>query len=353
MPSRALRCRHSLLIAALIAAPSSLWAHAGSTVVDEVLAIDDRRTEALRRGDPTPLQEIYADDYTLVTPAGLVRSKADQIAEIASGRLTYPQIEVVERTARAYGDVVVILSRDKYDIVLDGRQMGGDLRFTRIYRKLGTRWRLIATHGSPVVGPPLGAAGAPAPVQCAEDSPERRGGEGCTILASRPLVGPLSAPVYWHLDRFESLEAAKKAAGPDGVAAEAHGSVWLMTVEPEAGDHHGGRHVAAIGPLPVPAAVRSWMRVASSRLTPGTATAVHTHPGPEVFYVVEGEQCLETPEIGRRLVAGKSYVLPGGVTHRGRVTGPGTRLALALNLHDAAHPTSHVLKTQPVLASCP
>jgi hypothetical protein len=32
-------------------------------------------------------------------------------------------------------------------------------------------------------------------------------------------------PVYWHIDRFDSLEAATKCAGPDGVAAEAHGSV--------------------------------------------------------------------------------------------------------------------------------
>ena len=62
-------------------------------------------------------------------------------------------------------------------------------------------------------------------VKCLEDSPERRGEEGCAILASRPLVGSVTKAVYWHIDRFDSLEAAKKAAGPDGVAAEAHGSV--------------------------------------------------------------------------------------------------------------------------------
>jgi hypothetical protein len=31
--------------------------------------------------------------------------------------------------------------------------------------------------------------------------------------------------MHWHILRFDSLEAAKAAAGPDGVAAEAHGSV--------------------------------------------------------------------------------------------------------------------------------
>jgi hypothetical protein len=31
----------------------------------QVLATDDRRTDALRRGDSKPLYQIYADDYTL------------------------------------------------------------------------------------------------------------------------------------------------------------------------------------------------------------------------------------------------------------------------------------------------
>ena len=55
------------------------------------------------------------------------------------------------------------------------------------------------------------AAGERPPVKCTEDSPERRGQEGCTVLANRPLAGSLTTPVYWHLDRFDSLEAAKKA----------------------------------------------------------------------------------------------------------------------------------------------
>lgn len=58
-------------------------------------------------------------------------------------------------------------------------------------------------------------------VKCAEDSPERRGEEGCTILASRPLSGAITGAIYWHIDRFNSPEDAKKAAGPNGVAAEA------------------------------------------------------------------------------------------------------------------------------------
>jgi quercetin dioxygenase-like cupin family protein len=189
-------------------------------------------------------------------------------------------------------------------------------------------------------------------VKCTEDSPERRGAEGCTILTNRPFVGSLTTPVYWHIDRFDSLEAAQKAAGPDGVAAEAHGGVWLMTVETQTEEHHGGRHVAAIGPLTLPAADRYSMRVQSSLLMPGSTSPVHTHPGPEVIYIVDGEQCMEMLEAGRRLGVGQSYVVPGGGVHRGRVMGSGARRALALNLYDAAHSASHDLADPPPLVQC-
>ena len=145
------------LLAAATSVPAILGvisSTAGAQTSDEreVLATDDRRTEALRRGDTAPLREIYLDDYTLVTPAGIVRSKAEQIGELESGELRYGSIEVLERTVRVYGDVAVIISRDKYDILLRGQQQGGDLRFTRVYKKFGDAWRLIATHGSPVAG---------------------------------------------------------------------------------------------------------------------------------------------------------------------------------------------------------
>ena len=113
----------------------------------QVLATDDQRMEALRRGDPAQLQQIYADDYSLVTPEGVIRSKTDQINELASRRLQQ-KIELLERNVRVYDDVAIVVSRERSDIQLNGQQVGGDMRMTRVYMKFGTQWRVIATHGS-------------------------------------------------------------------------------------------------------------------------------------------------------------------------------------------------------------
>jgi ketosteroid isomerase-like protein len=116
----------------------------------QVLATDDRRREALLQGDPAPLRQIYADDYQLVTPAGVVHTKSDQINDLTSGKLRYEKIEVMERSARVYGDVVVLVSREQTDITREGQQVGGEIRVTRVYKKYGPEWRVIATHASAI-----------------------------------------------------------------------------------------------------------------------------------------------------------------------------------------------------------
>jgi quercetin dioxygenase-like cupin family protein len=185
-----------------------------------------------------------------------------------------------------------------------------------------------------------------------ENSPERRGEEGCTILMNRPLVGTLTKTMYWHIDRFESLEAAMKAAGPNSVATEAHGSFWLLTVEPRAEDHHGGQHIDQIGPFELPPADQYMMRVMSSLLMPGSTTPIHTHSGPEIFYIVDGEQCLEQSANSQRLSSGQSYLVPGNTVHRGRVTGSIARRALALIVYNAAYPASRDLDNTTKIVSC-
>jgi hypothetical protein len=79
---------------------------------------------------------------------------------------------------------------------------------------------------------------------CVENSPERRGELGCSIIENKLLPNGLKGPLFWHIDRFDSAERARTAVGPGSVAFEAAGTSWLMTIESQTSNHHGGRHVA-------------------------------------------------------------------------------------------------------------
>ena len=104
---------------------------------------------------------------------------------------------------------------------------------------------------------------------CVENSPERRGEIGCSIVEKKPLPTTLKEPVFWRIDQFDSADHAKAGVGPSSIAFEAHGAWWLMSVGPESGDHHGGKHAAQVNLSPLPKADAYSMLVISAYIPAG------------------------------------------------------------------------------------
>jgi quercetin dioxygenase-like cupin family protein len=189
---------------------------------------------------------------------------------------------------------------------------------------------------------------------CVENSPERRGEIGCSIVENKPLPTNLKEPVFWHIDRFESGERARTATGPASTAFESHGAWWLMAVESESNDHHGGEHVALVKLSPLPDAAKYSMLVISAHIPSGMTSRVHLHSGVEAFYTVDGEQCLETEERAFRMRKGDTLVVPTGVTMRLVAIGSKPRRAFAVIVYDSSKPptTRMPLETASQLVSC-
>jgi uncharacterized protein (TIGR02246 family) len=138
------------ILLVLLGLATALGAQRSLSLEQQVIATDEERMDALRRGDPAPLQRIYADDYTLVTGLGQVRSKADQLNELKSGALRYASIRSVERQVRLYGDVVVVVSRQQAEIFQGSHHITGDERVTRVYKNFDGQWKVISTHATPI-----------------------------------------------------------------------------------------------------------------------------------------------------------------------------------------------------------
>jgi len=189
---------------------------------------------------------------------------------------------------------------------------------------------------------------------CVENSPERLGEVGCSIIENKPLPDGLKEPLFWHIDRFDSAERARTAVGPTSVAFDADGTSWLMTIESQTSDHHGGRHVAQAGPLPLPRAPKYSMQVMSAAFMPGIYSLVHHHSGVEAIYVIKGEACYETPARAFKLRKGETLALPGGTPMRAVVTGSTLRYVLAVIVYDAAQPPTMRMDegTAPRLVAC-
>lgn len=169
-------------------------------------------------------------------------------------------------------------------------------------------------------------------------SGDKRPEFGCFNIGTVKGLQFSQAEVYWHLHEFGSRQAAEAARSATGLVTEEDGRVWLSEFGARDMVPPGGKSVAVVGPLQLPAA-KSYAAVLSyAVMRPGDSSRVHTHPGPEGWYVLAGEQCLETPAGAARAGAGQTMTAPPNVPMELNVTGTTLRRAFALVIHDSTQP---------------
>ncbi len=141
--------------------------------------------------------------------------------------------------------------------------------------------------------------------------------------------------VFWHLSTFESKRAADAAKSATGLVVEEDGRVWLSEFGPKNDPPRGGEVIAVIGPLQLPLAKKYSAVLSYAVMRPGDKSRVHTHPGPEGWYVLAGEQCLETPAGTSMARTGEVMTVPPNIPMQLNVTGTALRRAFALVIHDS------------------
>ena len=176
---------------------------------------------------------------------------------------------------------------------------------------------------------------------------------GCYVAAIDTLGVLPTSPVYWHLDSYPTRAAAEAGRGGRGTIAEAHGRVWLFTIADAEWRPTAGERVARVGPLPHSSGRAYVAYFIEGVVPPGARTPAHRHAGPEAWYVLEGTNCLQTPDEVRTARAGESLIIQEGPPMILTGVGQTTRRSLALVLHDASQPWSIVTPSFTPKASCP
>ena len=174
----------------------------------------------------------------------------------------------------------------------------------------------------------------------------------CALLAHAHFSRLPSGDLYLRIESFGTLEAAHSASTSFSVTVQAVGKVWLLTVSGKGEHSPGGTMAAEIGPIPSFAPADSYTLDVSEAafdddMRPAVSRAVHTHPGPEIFYLFAGEQCLETPAGAMRAGPGEGMIAPPNTPMQLNIVGPTKREALFMVLHDSKLPPAAVSQWQP------
>ena len=115
-----------------------------TAVEAEVLRADDRRFEAMRRGDWSALDAALAEDLTYVHSTARLESKADHVENLRAGKPHYRGIAPRDRHARVHGDIGIVNGVSEMHVERDGKEQRFTVRYLAVYALTGGAWRLIA-----------------------------------------------------------------------------------------------------------------------------------------------------------------------------------------------------------------
>jgi len=116
----------------------------------DVLRADDRRFEAMRKGDWAALDAALADDLTYVHSTARLESKAEHIANLRAGKPHYRGIAPRDRKARVHGGIGLVNGVSEMHVERDGKEQRFTVRYLAVYAKTGETWRMIAWQSTRV-----------------------------------------------------------------------------------------------------------------------------------------------------------------------------------------------------------
>lgn len=119
-------------------------------VEDSVRAVEMARRQALLAADTVALSRMLAADFIEVSRLGTIRTRADNIRDIASGTLHLTSINYDSLTVRVYGDVAVLTGIADNTGTMRGFPFSGKIRYTRVFVRRDGRWQAVLMQQTPM-----------------------------------------------------------------------------------------------------------------------------------------------------------------------------------------------------------
>lgn len=112
-----------------------------------VLAAMEEYKQAVLDSDVAALARIWADDYTFINPQGALVTRAERLANFASGNTNVGVIDDErEITVRVHGDAAMVQNLSTLRGTFSGQPTATDLRGTFVWARQNGRWQLVTNQ---------------------------------------------------------------------------------------------------------------------------------------------------------------------------------------------------------------
>ncbi|MBK1825185.1 nuclear transport factor 2 family protein [Burkholderia cenocepacia] len=106
---------------------------------------------AMLANDVEALDALLDDDLVFTVPTGQVISKEDDLAAHRAKLLRLDALDVIEMRASAVDEMILTTTRAALAGRFDGAAFTGTFAYTRLWRRSGAHWRVVAGHASQVI----------------------------------------------------------------------------------------------------------------------------------------------------------------------------------------------------------
>ena len=114
------------------------------SVEGRIRELEQQLVRAAVAGDGARLQQLFAPQFQLITPAGAVAGRQELLTMLSSGTAPYRSGSYVTESVHPYGKAVVSTGIETV-IPAQGAQAGQQQqrRITQVWERAGTQWQLL------------------------------------------------------------------------------------------------------------------------------------------------------------------------------------------------------------------
>jgi hypothetical protein len=113
-----------------------------------ILNKEEELRQAHLTGDSSALERLDAEDFTAIAADGSVKDKAWVVAAYKSGNNKDEAVANDDVKVRLYDDAAVVTMRSEIKRHLNGRDLSGVFRITRVWERKNGEWRIAVTQST-------------------------------------------------------------------------------------------------------------------------------------------------------------------------------------------------------------
>ena len=113
---------------------------------NHILQLEGEWEFALRMNDAERLNNVMADDWTMISAEGRVITKAQALSALRSGALRYESVTFRDVDVRAYAGAAVVRGRSREQGGLREEMFNEQYIFTDVFILRDGAWKSVLTH---------------------------------------------------------------------------------------------------------------------------------------------------------------------------------------------------------------